>query len=289
MRPINLRFILIVSLLAIALSQQSCAQNTISEQLKQLSVQDSLRVDKYLEKTEGLPIFSPRRGLYIDSALTIVPQNSYLWQQRAMPLFKQKKYEIAMPYLESAVKYNPKRYMDYRAFIKCIFQKKYTEAIKDFKSAQLLNGNSIVMDHSYDFYMGLCYLQLNKLDSAEYLIKSTIEEERKLRSNDSWIHFLHWFYLGIVLYEKEDYPTAIEHFDRCLKLYATFSDAKYYKAICLDNLEKSKEALTLMIEAENDFKKGYTITEDNAIYEIYPYQINKFYLSAYVEKLKEGN
>lgn len=136
--------------------------------------------------------------------------------------------------------------------------------------------------------MGLSYLQLNKLDSAEYMISKTIEEELKLRSNESWIHFLHWFYLGIVLYEKENYSKAIEYFDKSIKTYPNFSDAKYYKAICLENLKKPKEALTLMIEAENDFKKGYTINEDNAIYETYPYQINKIYLQTYIEMLKQA-
>jgi len=77
-----------------------------------------------------------KRQLYIDSALNIVPKASQLWQQKAMPLFKQKKYEIAMPFLDSAVKYDKtKHWLEYRAFIKCIFQKSYRAAIKDFNLA----------------------------------------------------------------------------------------------------------------------------------------------------------
>ena len=126
------------------------------------------------------------------------------------------------------------------------------------------------------------------MDSAEYLIVKTIEEEKKSRSDETWIHHLHWFYLGIVFFEKENNEKAIEYFDKCLKLNPNFSDAKYYKAICLENLGKEKEALGLMLEAGKDFDRGYTINEDNAIYEMYPYQINKFYIKAYVEKLQEA-
>ena len=43
-----------------------------------------------------------------------------------------------------------------------------------------------------------------------------------------------------------------------------------------------------MIEASQDIEKGYTINEDNAIYETYPYQVNKFYIKAYIDKMKQG-
>ena len=249
---------------------QSCAQNVTDTPAKKLALtqEDSLKLNHYFDKLEKLPLFSQRRGLYIDSALAISPESAYMWQQRAMPLFKQKKYEIGMVYLDNAVKYNPNRYLDYRAFMKCIFSKNYTESIKDFQAAQTLKGNSFVMDHSCDFYIGLCYLQLNRLDSAEYFIKKTIEEEKKTISDETWIHFLHWFYLGIIKFEQEDYSTAVTYFDKTLKLYTRFSDAKYYKAICLENMQKEKEALSLMVEASENFEQGYTINEDNAIYEL---------------------
>lgn len=268
----------------------SCAQSVIEnkEKKKSVTAQDSIKLNYYFEQLEALPLFSQKRGTYIDSVLTILPDNAYAWQQRAMPLLKQKKYEIAMPYLNKAVDLDPKKYLDYRAFIRCIFSKDYTGSIVDFKNAQKQFGTSIVMDHSYDFYMGLCYLQLNKLDSAEYLIAKTIEDEKKNRSDESWIHFLHWFYYGITQFEKDNYEKAIVYFDKSLKSYQQFSDAKFYKAMCLENLKKEKEALSLMIEASQDYEKGYTINEDNAIYEAYPYQVNKFYIKAYIDRMKQG-
>lgn len=185
----------------------SCGQSNTkveSKVTRKISSSDSLKVMRYLEKSGEVSLFSVKRQLYLDSALSIVPWAAYIWQQKAMPLFKQKKYEIGMPHLDSAVKYDKSHHwLEYRAFIKCIFQKSYRAAIVDFNKAQKLVGNSVVMDHSYEFYKGLCYLQLNEIDSAEYLITKCIEEERKARGEE-WIHHLHWFYSGVINYEKEN-------------------------------------------------------------------------------------
>ncbi|UXE67614.1 MAG: tetratricopeptide repeat protein [Chryseotalea sp. WA131a] len=271
----------------ILITHFGCAQKQSNkkETKKKISVQDSIRLYKYLDKVGEFSLFSIKRQLYIDSALTIVPKASQLWQQKAMPLFKQKKYEIGMPYLDSAVKYDKtNHWLEYRAFIKCIFQKSYHAAIKDFNLAQKQNGNSYVMDHSYQFYKSLCYLQLNKFDSAEYLIDKEIKEEIKTRKE---AHHLHWLYLGIVQFEKENYVEAIKSFDNGLKLYPQFSDIQFYKALCLYELKQNKQAVELLQSAKENLQKGYGINEDNAIYEAYPYQINKSMVEAFLEGFQE--
>ena len=203
-----------------------------------------------------------------------------------MPLYKQKKYEIGAPFLDSAVKYDAQRYIDYRAFMKCIFQKSYRDAIKDFQTAKIVIGAGAVMDHYYDFYIGLCYLQLDELDSAQHYLTATINYQQHTNGD---VHFLDLFYLGIVFYEKEDYPKAIEAFDKSLAVYKDFSDAKFYKATCLWKINKNEQALAVMKEGELDFKQGSTIIEDNVIYEKYPYQVDKavYYTSTieYLEKV----
>jgi tetratricopeptide (TPR) repeat protein len=95
------------------------------------------------------------------------------------------------------------------------------------------------MDHTYDFYTGLCYLQLDKFDFAEKLFTQTIEEE-KSHHRASWVHHLHWIYIGVVKYEKEECQNAISYFDNSLNIYSRFSDARCYKALCLEKLKKYK-------------------------------------------------
>jgi tetratricopeptide (TPR) repeat protein len=273
--------LLFIVFLSLAASYHAYSQNSVvpnAAYVRPLSAGDSLLLNRYVEGADKSPIFSQRRQHYLDSALTIMPWKAYWWQQKAMPLFKQQKYEAGMPYLDSAVKYDSRKYVDYRAFMKCIFQKSYRASIRDFELAKsVIGAGGAVMDHSYDFYLGLCYLQLNQFDSAEYFLVKTINEQKR-SIGDKWVNPVDWFYLGIVYYEQE-YSKAGEIFDNCLKLYANFSDAKYYKAVCLEKLNKHEQAVSLMKEAGDDFQQGYSITDINAMHEAYPYQVNKHYFS----------
>jgi tetratricopeptide (TPR) repeat protein len=204
------------------------------------------------------------KGLEQDSTI------AYLWQQKAMPYFKLRKYEVGMKFLDKAVYYNQKRWLDYRGFIKCIFVKNYKEAISDFEKCISLYGNNDVMDHSYNFYIALSYLQLNKFKKAEKIL---IEEIKEQKTKWAEPNFLDVFYLGICYYEQENYKKAIDCFDDTLKQYKTFSDAKYYKSICLLKIGEDKKSREMYKEFKVDSENGYTISEGNSAYEPYPYQL----------------
>ena len=203
-------------------------------------------------------------GLKKDSTI------AYLWQQKAMPYFKARKYEIGMPLVDKAVQYDEKRWLDYRAFIKCIFAKNYKEAIIDFENCITKFGNQYVQDHTYAFYIGISNLQLNEFEKAEAIFKKDIEAQ-VIQFKEA--HFLDLFYYGISKFEQGKWKEAIVEFDRSLKQYPEFSDVEFYKAICLLRLNKIEEAKQLFAKAEADSKKGFTINEDNAIYEAYPYKV----------------
>jgi len=213
---------------------------------------------------------------YIDTAISITPDNAYLWQQKAMPYFKRQKYEVGMKYLDKAVELSPVKYTDYRAFMKCIFTKNYTDAITDFMKAKELKEGAFVMDHSYDFYLGLCYLQLNNFIDAKKYFQLSINQSTK-KNGAEYVHFLDWFYLGITQYELEDFSFAISSFDKTLATYKNFADAKYYKSKCLKKMNQIEEADSLKKEAAIDLQAGHTFIEDNSYYEKYPYQISNWY------------
>ena len=203
-------------------------------------------------------------GLKEDSTI------AYLWQQKAMPYFKARKYEVGMGYLDKAVLYDPKRWLSYRAFIKCIFSKTYREAIVDFEKCIQNEGNSYVMDHTYQFHIALCYLQLNQYQVAEAVFKKDIEAQEK-----QWdeAHYLDLFYYGISKYEQGKWKEAIVEFDKSLKQYSRFSEVKYYKSICLLKLNDLENSKIHYEQAKEDAIKGFSINEDNSIYEVYPYQV----------------
>lgn len=195
---------------------------------------------------------------------------AYLWQQKAMPYFKARKYEVGMKYIDKAVEYDRERWQPYRAFIKCIFAKTYQEAVVDFEDCIKRFGNRYVMDHTYNFYIGLSYLQLNEYGKAETLFKEYIDDIFKNRQG--LVHPTALFYYGISLYEQKKYDEAIITFDKALKNYSNFSDVKYYKAISLARIGKRDDVSKLIDESKADYKLGYTMNEDNTIYETYPYQ-----------------
>jgi|GEM_PF-347702 len=254
-----------------------------AQALHAYSSQDSARAKTYFDSSWHYGLNSAKHQLYLDSALMIIPTHAWYWQQKSMPLYKQQKYQLGRPFLDSAVKYDPRRWLDYRAFMKCIFEKNYRESLADFYAVRAMPGNnSSVMDHPYSFYIGLCHLQLNNFDSSEYYLKGCIDDEVKTHG-EKWVHCNHLYYLGIVYIEKGNYPAAFDCFDRAIKLYDKFCDAKYYKAICQLKMDKKKEAAITMDEANTNFKDGFGMNEDNVVYEKYPYQVPKGAYAAAVE------
>ncbi|WP_158961376.1 tetratricopeptide repeat protein [Myroides fluvii] len=209
----------------------------------------------------------------LDEGLAQDPTIAYLWQQKAMPYFKARKYEVGMAYINKAVLYDAERYLGYRAFIKCIFSKTYREAIADFETCIAHWGDRYEMDHTYTFYIGLSYLQLNEFDKAEAYFLKAVAKQKEVFPD---VHHLELFYLGIVCYEQERFAEAIAYFDQAVVNYKEFSDAYYYKGLCQWKMNEPKEK----IKATSDLfftynEQGFSINEANAIYERYPYQIPK--------------
>ncbi|WP_232224159.1 tetratricopeptide repeat protein [Gillisia sp. CAL575] len=234
--------------------------------------QDSLK-DIYLNNGAWLTdVYSQDWQNEIDKGLKVDSTIAYFWQQKAMPLFKQGKYEVGMTFIDKAVKYNPERWQRYRAFIKCIFSKQYKDAIIDFTDYQETYGYGFEMDHSYDFYIALSYLQLSEFGKAEKLFEKDYEKTIDKKGED-WLHHLDLFYYGISKYELKKYEEALVLFDQALERYPQFSDVQYYKTKILYKLSRTEEAESVYQSAKENARKGFSINEDNVIYERYPYQV----------------
>jgi tetratricopeptide (TPR) repeat protein len=141
------------------------------------------------------------------------------------------------------------------------------------------------MDHPYNFYISLCHLQLNNLDSSEYYLQGCIKEAETQRG-ESWVHFNHLYYMGIVCFEKENYQQASRYFDRALKQYPQFSDAEFYKAMCCYETGQKQAALVLLEKAYKDHNEGYSLNEDNARYEYYPYQVREYGFTSALQRMR---
>ncbi|SRX54469.1 tetratricopeptide repeat protein [Aequorivita sp. CIP111184] len=231
-------------------------------------------VENVMHSLRNYGLNSQKRRNLLDTAIAKYPTIAEFYQQRAMPLYKQDKDELGFPFLNKAAELNPQKYLDYKGFMECVFSKNYKVTIADFEKYIKLFGEGYVMDHTYYFYIGISYLQLNEFEKAKiYLKKSVGQIEEK--SGRDWVHHLDLMYLGIANMELDDNENAIKDFDEALSKYPNFGDVKYYKAGCLYRLGKKEEAMKLFNEAKEDILKGNTINEDNVIYEHYPYQVRK--------------
>ncbi|MFD2603892.1 tetratricopeptide repeat protein [Euzebyella marina] len=239
-----------------------------------ITAADKIKIDSLWKRANRVWLYSLERQLILDSILEIKPDSAYFWQQKAMPLYKARKYSLGKPFLAKAVEYDSARYLPYSAFMKCLFSKEYQESIEEFMKVKEKYGDSYVMDHTYNFYLGLDYLQLNEFEKAKEFLEKSKEQQFKDFPDDpphEACHYMDWFYLGIVLMELHDYGKAIECFDNSLKVYEDFADAMFYKASCyyaLGDLQLAKE-LVEKAKTESD----NTINEDQVVYEIYPYQV----------------
>ncbi|MGH1516248.1 tetratricopeptide repeat protein [Chryseobacterium sp. JK1] len=207
-----------------------------------------------------------------------------LWQRRALPYWKIRKYTIALDYYDKAVKYDRQGYLGRRGYLNCIFSKDYKSAIKDFDQASAEFGEGFENDHTYNFYRALCYLQLNQYEKAEKYINLDLDFIEKKFGKD-WISPSSYFYLGIIKYEKREYKEAVSAFDNALKLQPKFSDALYYKAICLQNIHKDNQQFkSLMQDVATYYASGNSINENGALYEKYPYQVGIWEIEAFMKK-----
>lgn len=209
---------------------------------------------------------------WVTKGLEEDPTIAYLWQQKALPFWKQKKYQQAITYYEKAIALDREKWLSRLGFLKCIFAKDYQGAIKDLTAHNKEFGSTYEQNHLLELYIGIAHLQLNQYDEALELLNQNIDKI-ELEQGADWVNSLDRFYLGIAYYELNDYTKAIVEFNKALKDYPTFSDVQFYKSICLKYMGRENEAKVLMDEAITNFNNGYTFGEDSALYEDYPYQV----------------
>jgi tetratricopeptide (TPR) repeat protein len=245
---------------------QSHAQNAARD--------SSTALYERLEQTTS--IFTAEGQAAADSALRIDPTNARIWQQKSMPYLKNGDFMSWRKYINKAVENEPKKHLAYRGFCAAVFVKDYESALIDFENRQKLNPKDLIheMDHSLDFWRGLCYLGMGQLDSARFFMEKSVNDQLALRSAE-WAHYNDFFYLGVIYYDLNNLDKAQFYIDASLKNYPQFPDAHYYKALILNKLDKRDEALNHLKQIENAWIKRYRMNEDNEVYSNYPKQIKQ--------------
>lgn len=209
---------------------------------------------------------------WVDKGITQDSTIAYLWQQKALPLWKQHKYDLAIMYYNKAIQLDPEQWLSRLGYLKCIFAKQYHSALEDLNTYIKHYGSTHEQDHALEFYQAICYLQLENYNKALSLLQKEISAQ-EMQHGEDWVHYLDRFYLAIIYFELEQYANAILEFDKVLQTYPNFSDAQFYQAICYHKLGDSKSANIIAIQGQLNHEYGRSFSEDASIYVNYPYQV----------------
>jgi len=209
---------------------------------------------------------------WVDKAIAQDATIAYLWQQKALPLWKQHKYEEAIQHDDKAVELDPEQWLSRLGYLKCIFAKNYTSALEDLDAYITTYGSTHEQDHALEVYQAICHLQLGNYNTALALLQKEISIQEAQHGKD-WVHYLDRFYLAITYFELQQYANAIAEFDKALESYPSFSDAQFYKAICHNKLGDHRMANTLANQGQLNYNFGHSFSEDASKYVNYPYQV----------------
>ena len=237
--------------------------------------QDSL-VARYLDRgAERVGYLDPRWAQYCDSVLLRCPNVAQAYQLKAVPLIKDGKYAEAFALEDQAVAHDPRAWLAYRGFLKCIFTKDYAGALTDFEAAERLKPNSREMDHTYPFWLGICHLELGELPAATAAFARDRQQQLGPGGEGS-VHFNSLLYAGIARYEAHHYAPAADLLRQCLRQYARHPEANYYLALTLRAQGQPSEAARYLQIAQDALAAGYRLNEDNLYYANYPHQITAY-------------
>ncbi|MBF9221073.1 tetratricopeptide repeat protein [Hymenobacter ruricola] len=231
---------------------------------------------KYIE--HGAQRFSyndPRWTQYCDSLIAICPGIAVAYQQKAVPLIKDGKYEAAFALENKAAELDPKQWLAYRGFLKCIFTKDYAGAIIDFQQIARLLPNGREMDHTYAFFEGLCELELGHYPQAETCFQRDVQLQRGADGRGD-VHFNTLFYVGVLNLEMKRYEPAKTALAQCLKAYSQHPEANYYLGLVHRTKGNAEAAKRCFQTAQQALAKGYALNEDNIYYANYPRQITAY-------------
>ena len=281
--------ILYPSILAVSVS--ACGQSKIiafSKNCDSRHFQDSL-IARYVDSgAEKLPYHynNPAWGSYMDSIISICPHIATAYQLKAVPAIKNGEYIKAYALDEKAAQLDSPQFVSYLGFLKCIFTKDYTGAIMDFNRANRIIPGGAEMDHSFYFYLGLCYLELEKYPDADVHFTRDLFSQNKGDSNVD-IHFNSLLYKGITKLKLGQSDSAEIYLKKCLGIYEKLPEANYYLALIYQKRKETNLEKKYLEMARKSLLDGYSMNEDNLYYVNYPKQITLYEINKQLSALQE--
>jgi tetratricopeptide (TPR) repeat protein len=238
---------------------------------------DSLIVRYADSGAEKLPYMynNPAWGSYMDSILSICPDIAAAYQLKAVPAIKNGEYIKAYRLDEKAAELDSQQFLSYLGFLKCIFTKDYSGAIIDFNRAIRIIPGGGEMDHSFYFYLGICYLELGNYPEAEVNFNKDIFSQNG-GDTAREIHFNSLLYMGITKSVNNEPDSAEIYFKKSLNIYPELPEANYYLALIYKKRNETDLEKRYLEIAQKSILANYSMNEDNLYYVNYPWQITLY-------------
>jgi len=217
--------------------------------------------------------------------LSICPQVAAAYQLKAVPAIKNGEYKKAFLLDEKAAALDSAQFLSYLGFLKCIFTKDYAGAITDFNRALRIVPGGAEMDHSFYFYLGLCYLELGQYPEAEINFHQDIFSQTNGDSSRE-IHYNSLLYMGITKSANNELDSAEIYFKKSLQLYPQLPEANYYLALMYKKRKESDAEKKYLEIARTSLLEGYSMNEDNLYYVNYPRQITLYEIDGQLSGLR---
>ncbi len=163
----------------------------------------------------------------LDHLIKTNPQNEKILWESSVAYNKNGDFEEGMRRLNKANSLNATDHLGYTGWIKYTKLKDYENALKDFHRLDKLSS---VVEYPWGeniyFQMGICYQGLGDYDSAIVYYDKFIASEK----NPDNIYPRMYTYRGKIEADRENYPKALDFYNKTISLDKNIAEAYYYKA-----------------------------------------------------------
>ena len=217
------------------------------------------------------PQGSPANQRLLDAALWFDPYLAKAYVEKSVPFNKRGDYAQGMYYLNQAVALQPRQYLGYRGWLRLYMLRDYEGSTRDLLRYDAFTPHLTDYPWSENLYylLGLNYLQLKQPHQAiRYFRRASAAECRQFGAN--YVNPYNHLYAAIAHLTLKQYPLAVQQLDSLTQLNSKCSEAAYYKAWALFQMQQVDAAAHCSELAATQYRKGYRYW--NAYY-YYPYQL----------------
>lgn len=219
------------------------------------------------------PQGSPPSQHLLNAALWFDPYLAKAYLEQSVPFNKRGDYAQGMYYLDQAVTLQPREYLGYRGWLRLYMLRDYKGSTRDLLRYDAFTPHFTDYPWSENLYflLGLNYLQLKQPHQAvRYFRQASAVECRQFGTK--YINPYNYLYAAIAHISLQQYPTAVQQLDSLTRLNSKCSEAAYYKALVLYQMQQFEAAANCIDIAATQYQEGYR--HWNAYYE-YPYQLEQ--------------